>query len=410
MVNSALPPQHPDDDLLADLVADVLPTAQARAIESHVLECSRCTALLADAEHVRSLLVRSDPGPMPADVLTRIESALQIEALGRAEQAVPGAPGVPVMPPAPPSQLRAPTPWADTEAIEVYEALARRRSERRADHELPPTPEPEPEPESRPEPEPEAAEPAFEFGPREPLDPERTMDIRKLGEAAAPVTGPMARPARLARGTRGSSRSRRDMRQEVREVKASRRGTVLAAAAGIVLVLGLGAFAIRSLMTSGAPSAQTAAGSAAEGGSPARVFGAGTAPVLSTGTNYTDSGLAAQAHALMKQAATAYTRSAADGAVRTPQASAAPAVPGASTKAGTGTGNLSLRDPQRLRACLQALHATGAEPVAVDLATYNGQEAAVIVLMSNSGGYEVWVVARDCRPGADGTIKFTQFS
>ena len=42
--------------------------------------------------------------------------------------------------------------------------------------------------------------------------------------------------------------------------------------------------------------------------------------------------------------------------------------------------------------------------IAVALAPYAAREAAVIVLQQPDGSYAVWVVARTCRPGADGTI------
>jgi hypothetical protein len=56
--------------------------------------------------------------------------------------------------------------------------------------------------------------------------------------------------------------------------------------------------------------------------------------------------------------------------------------------------------------CLEAIGAAGQLPVAVDLATYQGQPAAVVVLPSAGGGLDVWVVARTCAPGDDGLQRF----
>lgn len=64
-----------------------------------------------------------------------------------------------------------------------------------------------------------------------------------------------------------------------------------------------------------------------------------------------------------------------------------------------------LTSPAGLAGCLQALGA-GTEPLAVDLATFGGAPAAIVVLATNDGGREVWVVARTCRPGADGTLYY----
>jgi hypothetical protein len=63
-----------------------------------------------------------------------------------------------------------------------------------------------------------------------------------------------------------------------------------------------------------------------------------------------------------------------------------------------------LRSPEALQECLNAIGAAKVQPVAVDLARYAGREAAIIVLPVEGGGYDVWVVARDCRAESDGTI------
>ena len=71
------------------------------------------------------------------------------------------------------------------------------------------------------------------------------------------------------------------------------------------------------------------------------------------------------------------------------------------------TGNTSLADPKALAECLTALDApAGSRPLAVDLASFQGQEAAIIVLPAREQGYEVWAVARTCSAADDGTISY----
>ncbi len=87
--------RHPDDDVLADLAADVLPVAEARAVEAHVMECEHCSRLLSDAERIRGLLLSGDPGPMPPDVWARIEAALARRRRGSPRQPVGARAGRP---------------------------------------------------------------------------------------------------------------------------------------------------------------------------------------------------------------------------------------------------------------------------------------------------------------------------
>ena len=72
----SVPGEHPDHDLLADLAAEVLPDDLAGQVQDHVIGCSGCASLLAEAEGIRSLLRQGEPVRMPEDVLARLERAV----------------------------------------------------------------------------------------------------------------------------------------------------------------------------------------------------------------------------------------------------------------------------------------------------------------------------------------------
>lgn len=306
---------HPDADALADLAADVLPPERATAVQEHVVGCELCAGLLAGAEGIRGLLLADDPGPMPPEVLARIEAAIA---------AAPAAAG------------------------------------------------------------PAAAAPA-----------------------AGPV--PIGSGAAIRRRSRGPQRTRRQARDEDRGSRSGRRGTWLLAAAAAAIAIGGGALAVRELVLpaggsgSGATTASDARGIAdsADAGAagPERDASSAEAPVpaagaggvvVATGTDYSAKDLSAQVTRLVDRVALA----------------------GASGRTGarelqrTTTGNQTLRTPAALRACLAAIDAADQQPLAVDLARYERQEAAIVVLPGRDGGYEVWAVARTCGPGGDGTLKF----
>jgi hypothetical protein len=162
--------------------------------------------------------------------------------------------------------------------------------------------------------------------------------------------------------------------------------------------------------------------------------------VFSTGTDYTTKDLATKALALTGAAATKRANAPAAGAPQNDTSSvaggasaaaapaapsASPAVPvpapsGAQTLAALGstaasaeartsakvTGNTTLTDPAALQACLATLGVKNAQPLAVDLASYQGRDAAIIVLAARDGGYEVWAVERTCAPGNGGQLDY----
>jgi hypothetical protein len=361
--------RHPDDDVLADLAADVLPVAEARAVEAHVMECEHCSRLLSDAERIRGLLLSGDPGPMPADVWARIEAALA--AAGPAADARPApvsagpAPAVPLFPL---TQTGPPPDRADPPDA-VPAAAARSSWQDDAD----------------------------------PLDaPDRWGSARaSSARAGAAATGSLRR----------LSTTRRDAREGVR--RGPRWGLAAVGMAAAVLVAAVTVGTLR--LTSGGGSS-TGAGTAAFGqssGEGSAAAGAGGADASAvryerTGTRYTTAGLANQARALVLAAAPAApapqaapvpstSRGAAASAARVPRVAVAPDP--------TAT---DVSNPAGLAGCLTALNARPDRVVAVDLATYDEREAAVIVLTANGGGYEVFVVERTCSAADDHTLAYQE--
>jgi hypothetical protein len=132
-----------------------------------------------------------------------------------------------------------------------------------------------------------------------------------------------------------------------------------------------------------------------------------------TGTKYTAAGLAKQAGALAATmqlpAVVRGTPAPAADRSSTPVAGTSGAsAPAAAPRAAalpdpTAT---DIANPAQLTGCLQALKASPDRVVAVDLATYDEREAAVIVLTAVGGGYEVFVVERTCSSADDRTLAY----
>jgi hypothetical protein len=169
----------------------------------------------------------------------------------------------------------------------------------------------------------------------------------------------------------------------------SRVTKALVAAAAVVLI-GAGSFAALHRNGSGGPSSSSvSASSGGSGQAAAPNLAFGDVPVRASGTAYTSANIRTEVNRQLAAASAA-----GGGAVKAPQ-----------DEHGTST----LTTAAGLRACLTAIQAGTARPLLVDLATYNGKPAAVIVLSDGSSGptsKQLWVVAPTCSPGKDGTMFF----
>ena len=435
--------EHPDHDLLADLAAEVLSGELAQRVQIHVMSCAYCAGLLAEAEGIRSLLRQSEPEPMPNAVLFRLERAL-------AEASQPGATANPATRPGgfpvvgatggfPTRGANPGTPARGTNPNAPARG-ANPGTPARGETSGFPFPGAAPAAPARGDtsgfPFPGAAPAAPARGdtsgfplPGEPTGATPTGGnrgrriTRSQPPVASPETGPMttllrpvggAGPAgsgsegqpssRLSRMSRPTQRARRQSLEEQKADRPSRVRPVLKIAAAAVVVLGAGALTLH--LTQGGSSDNTASGSSAGAPSP----GALLAPIQSTDTNYARSALKKQIATLIsssqQQNLSASGKSQPDAATVAPHGTARAGVQPGATAA---TGPQLLRSPGALQACLKQIGAEQ-QPVAVDLARYAGQEAAIIVLPGPAGGYEVEVVARDCRAGNDGTIDVVNLS
>ncbi|HEV2375365.1 MAG TPA: hypothetical protein VGS19_24795 [Streptosporangiaceae bacterium] len=101
---------HPDPDTLAAFREQLLHRRRAARVAAHLSGCPRCAAADAGLAQVSTLLASVTMPPMPAELTTRIESALAAEAATRAAQPTPqtavGAPQATAPQPAVPNGTR----------------------------------------------------------------------------------------------------------------------------------------------------------------------------------------------------------------------------------------------------------------------------------------------------------------
>lgn len=163
-----------------------------------------------------------------------------------------------------------------------------------------------------------------------------------------------------------------------------------AVAAGLVVLAGA-ALTSTQLVGQDRPAtslAERAAGDESSGDAGA-AEAAPAVPVVATGTDYTPDRLAAQVADLLEVA---------------PEAGGGP-LSATEARGDAAPSGEPLATPEGLAGCLDALGSPGAAPEAVDLATWQGRDVAVIVLDTGDAA-AVWVVERTCAPGADGLVHY----
>ncbi|MDP9826391.1 cupin domain-containing protein [Kineosporia succinea] len=457
-------PAHPENDLLADLAADVLPIDVARQVEAHVMGCARCSEVLSSAEGIRGLLRQAPPESMPPQVMARLEQAMSLARNGQAPQQPQQHTG-----PQRTGPLRRDARGGGTgpQQQQSHQQQPQSRQQPQRQHGAgqqhgtgPQRQHTGPQPTRHPQEQPlrpaatgqgpqntpgtQGNQPApntsssytvrplkrtggdeqFPAGDatvlqpavRDDHDPELTQPVRKRrtvrSAAPGPNTGSMTTQMRPVRDRAPGKLTRMDSTQAVRvrrqaleEQKAdepSRWPTISPKiAAAVVFVMALAGGGGVAWKVLGGQSDEGSGGGASTSASAPLV-----ASVQESGTKYRRQGLDQQISSLVTTPASASADTKAGEAAEDEESGTFSAQSQGEDEGNTAaaSGGDLLKDPEALSQCLEAIDQKDAQPVAVDLASYNGQEAALIVLPGTSGGYQVWIVARTCQPGDDGTI------
>jgi hypothetical protein len=233
----------------------------------------------------------------------------------------------------------------------------------------------------------------------EPIPPDvaSRLDTALAAAASAP---PDAAAAPTIVPLQGATATHRRDRSSPRGLR------LLQAAAVLVVILGLGALAVTAIHGgSNGSGAQTAGAADSAGG---RSAPHAAVPVTTSGRNWTPTTLAAAAPSLAAgtfgPAVSLYDSTRKSAAL--PSAAAVPSP--ASSSGGLANGSAAgpaerLADPAALAACITNLTDPDApvQPLAVDLARWQGQPAAVFVFPTphDPASVDVYVVAPDCPTG-----------
>ena len=129
--------------------------------------------------------------------------------------------------------------------------------------------------------------------------------------------------------------------------------------------------------------------------------------MVQSGRDYRAGTAAAQASALLRRDDSRRGRGPTSGSARAAPSAQAQPPPGSARSPESAvppdTTAHDITNPTRLAACLDALGVAQDRLVAVDLARYEGREAAILLLIpADGGGHEVWAVERTCAAGSGG--------
>ncbi|MGH8868704.1 MAG: anti-sigma factor family protein [Actinomycetes bacterium] len=355
---------HLSPDTLSDLVEGLLATGPEAEAEQHLASCVQCRELRDGLAGVRTLLGDLPDVPMPASVGERVDAALRA-AQSSPSDAKAGAtkpPGVQKTP-KPKKAAKRPAATAEKKPTEAKKPAETDKPAKLAA--------------------------AADGKAKKPTGTDKPAQSEKPAAPAEP--GKAAEAARNGGTPLLPLRPRRPTRSEV---------TWLGGAAAACLALVFGGIVLLGDGSSDGP--ESAAGQAASRAGEGSVLS--EIAVTASGRSYDPASLPGAVDQLVASAARAGS-----GSDSGTEGEAAPkarpqtepdqrvtSTPGSEDAPAAAPPPLSR--PEALRSCLAALDPPGAEPLAVDLGTFEGAPAAVVVLPSarTPGDVEVYVVRPGC--------------